>query len=427
MRKMVLRQSGICMLLMILNCTGPLQVDKAEPDYKNSVRIGLLLPVSLERTRQEGMYFSATLAAEEINNAGGVLGRDLEIVFRDDGGSAEKGVIQARQFYDEGIKIIAGPARSSVTLAVAQEVTIPNNMLLISPSATNSRITTLDDNDLVWRTAVSDIFQARVGAEYTYRTLGKKTAGIIHSSNIWATGLAESFRINFEQLAGTGSVVSSVSYPEGQDWTTYDFSAQLDILYAEKPEVVYVVSFISDAVKITHDTYIGSYINDNYRPQYFSVDGTFDPNFAFNAQPDISNGMMGTQPTGYITNPAHERFTSNILKRFGYIPESYSEHIYDAVYLVAYAIVKSGSTDPVAVAAELRNVSGGDPNAKGTLISVNEFAKAKALIESGAAIDYDGASGRIEFDENGDPGSGTYIIWKIVDGEYTVETMVDFP
>jgi ABC-type branched-subunit amino acid transport system substrate-binding protein len=418
---------SICLILLLLGCMNPLQVDKAAHDSQNPIRMALLLPISIERTRQEGLYLSTVLAAEEINNVGGVLGREIEIVLRDDGGSTAKGVAQARQLLGEGVQFILGPAWSSVTLAVANEVTIPNSMLLFSHSATNSMITTLDDNGLVWRTALSDIYQSKIGAEYVYHDLGKRTVGIIHSTNVWASGLAESFQQNFEQLAGPGAVVSAVSYPEGQDWKNYDFTAQLNELFAEKPEVVYVVSFISDGVKMTHDMFLGNFINDNYHPQFFSVDGTFDQSFLFNGQPDITKGMMGTMPTGYITNPAYKLFTSNFYERFGFTPESYSEHIYDAVYLIAYAMLKSGSTDPVAVAAELRTVSGGNAEVQGVRISVNEYAQAKSLIESGQEIDYDGATGKIELDENGDPGSGRYIIWKIDNGEYTVETTVDFP
>jgi len=427
-RKKLPAQCLAILFPMLTACTNLLQVDTAEPDYHDPIRFGLLLPVSLERSRQETLYLTTVLAAEEINNAGGVLGRDIEIVFRDDGGSPAQGVREAQQFRNEGVDIIIGPSWSSVTLAIAQEITVPNGMLLVSHSATNSRITSLVDNDLVWRTANSDIFQARIGADYAYQTLGKRTAGVIYSSNVWAQGLAESFRTNFERLAGPGSVVSFVTYPEGQDWTSYNFMPELDVLYAAKPEFVYIVSFISDAVKLTQDTFVGNYFNAGYRPQLFSVDGVFHQDFAFNSQPEILQGMMGTRPTGNVTDPSHERFMLNYFDRFGEtLPGSYAEHIYDAVYLIAYAMLKSGSTAPAGVAAQLRSVSGGTPGVTGTRISVNEYAKAKALIESGEDIDYDGASGKIAFDENGDPGSGTYIIWKVVDGEFTVEATVTFP
>ncbi|MCP4726744.1 MAG: ABC transporter substrate-binding protein [bacterium] len=422
----------VLVIISILACTifitcNSLDVDLNEIEYTDPVKIGLLLPLSIERAGEESAYLSTILAAEEINRAGGIMGRDIEIILKDDGASASIGVQQATNLMTEGVDLVLGPAWSSVTLAVTTNITIPNGMLLMSHSSTSPQITNLSDNGLVWRTAPSDVFQAKIGVDYVYNDSSKRTAGIIYSSSTWSTDLAMAFKSTFEETAGSNSVLSFVSYPEGQDWSTFDFNPYLDELFADQPEAIYLVSYSNDGAKITNDIFYGNYLNNGYDPLFFSNDGPYGYDFLVNGHPDILEGMMGTQPTGPAQDPNYTMYLQNYQDRFGFYPEPFGEHIYDAVYLIAYAALKAGSVSPAAISSELLNVSGGDPDLQGTLININEYARAKMLIESGGDIDYNGASGVIDFDSNGDPGSGTYIIWKVVNGEYVVDRTVIFP
>ncbi len=416
----------ICTALNYVTCDS-LKVDLNEPSYNNPIKIGFLSSVTLARYWAESHFYSLSMAAEEINNAGGVMDRDIEIVFRDDGGSADIGISAAQQLFSEGINIIVGPLWSSVTLAVAPQVSIPNGMLLVSPSATNPMISTLDDNGLVWRTCPSDVFQGRIGADYCYNTLGKKTAGIIVLDNSWAFGLADSFKESFEALGGTVSAYAI--YPEffGTDVYSYDYSPHLDELFADSPELIYYCCFSNDGAQISNDIALGNYIGQDYNPTFFSNDGPTSQSFIVNGHPDILEGMLGTLPSAPEDDPNNTEFTTNFRAKFGYNPPSYESNAYDALYLVAYAIVKSSSTIPSDIAAELRNISGGDTSIQGTIINVSEFARGKSVLENGGDINYQGASGKIDFDVNGDPGSGTYVIWKIENGQYITETTVIFP
>ncbi len=415
------------LLIILFQSCSKLDVDFGEIEYINPVKIGVILPLSVERAGEESAYFATILAAEEINRGGGINGRDIEIILKDDGGSVVKGPEEVRSLKNEGVDIIIGAAWSSVTLAVSQQVTIPNNMLLISHSSTSPRITTLDDNGLVWRLAPSDEFQGKIGADYLYNVLGKKTVGVLYSTSAWATDLAGVFKSEFEKLGGNNSVLSFVSFPEEQEWAVYNFAPHLDELFANKPEAVYFVSYSIDGAKITNDIYIGDYINDEYKPQVFSNDGPYGFDFLVNGHPDVLEGMMGTQPTGLVSDENYSLFINNYKNRFGFAPEPFSEQIYDAVYLIAYAMLKAGSQAPGDVAFELRNVSGGDPEIVGDIITVNEFVRARNIIADGGSINYNGASGLIKFDANGDPGTGAYIIWKVTNREYIVETTVIFP
>ncbi len=426
-KKTLLKYSTlITLILVVISACSSLEVDLAEIEYNDPVRIGVLLPLSIERAGEESAYLATVFAAEEINSQGGVLGRDIEIVVRDDAASETRGVREAQQLFEEGIDIIVGPAWSSVTLAVTNQVTIPNGMLLISHSATSPRITQLDDNGLVWRLPPSDSFQGRLGAEYVCNNLNKKTVGILYSSSAWATDLAAEFKKTFEECAGENSVVSFVTYPEGQDWTIYDFEPHLDELFQNRPEAIYLVSYSKDGAKITNDIYYGDYLSDSYMPSFFSNDGPYGFDFLVNGHPEILNGMRGTQPAGDLDDPNYQLFINNYVNRFGFRPEPFSEQIYDAIYLIAYAGLSAGSFEPDAIASQLRNVSGYSQGVPYSEINVNEFLRGKELIEEGSDIDYNGASGEINFDENGDPGCGLYVIWKIENGNYVIESTVKF-
>ena len=96
--------------------------------------------------------------------------------------------------------------------------------------------------------------------------------------------------------------------------------------------------------------------------------------------------------------------------------------MYDAIYLIAYAMLTSNSTEPNIFKTKLQEVS-----KDGEVIGINKFAEAKALIEAGTDIDYNGASGKIEFDENGDVSSGTYEIWEVENSTFITKEVISFP
>jgi ABC-type branched-subunit amino acid transport system substrate-binding protein len=104
---------------------------------------------------------------------------------------------------------------------------------------------------------------------------------------------------------------------------------------------------------------------------------------------------------------------------------AYSATVYDAIYTMAFAMLKAGSIEPNKVAANMRLVANNAPEA--TPVNVGEFAQAAALLKAGKRINYEGASGSVEFDEFGDVTSGTYIIWKVRQGKYEEAGYISFP
>jgi branched-chain amino acid transport system substrate-binding protein len=111
--------------------------------------------------------------------------------------------------------------------------------------------------------------------------------------------------------------------------------------------------------------------------------------------------------------------------RFGFEPLSYSENAYDSVYLMAYGMQKAQSLDPDAIKLVLQGLT----NGTGTVVNVNEFAKGRQLIgaDGSGSIRYEGASGSINWDANGDATSGTYEIWIIRGKAFQTITHVQVP
>jgi len=405
-----------------------LKEDLNEVNYQNPIKTGFLGPFSEVRMGAEGKYLGAYLAVEEINAAGGILGRDIQIVPLNDGGSADIGIKAATQLYNEGIRIILGADWSSVTLGVANSVTIPKDMLLISYSSTNPDISLLNDKDLVWRTCPSDVFQGKVGALYCRNYLHKQTAAILAMNNPWSLDLATTFRENFENTGGT--ITHFGIYPEllGDEATKYNYTLHLDSLFETKPEIIYLAAFPSDGAKITNDIAKNNYLTSDYNPIFFSNDGLYSNYFLINGHIDIIDNFFGTVPGASRANPNYNTYFNTYLSRWGFEPVAFSEYAYDAMYLIAYSILSNnGTTEPQQVTPYLRNISGTGNNATHTTINVNEYGKARDIILSGGQIDYNGASGTIEFDINGDPGSGTYLIWNIKNSQYVTDTLVTFP
>ena len=414
-------------ILLLNNCT-ELRTDLNDIKYDNPIKVAFLGPVSISRATVKSTYLGAYLAAEEINNAGGIDGRDIQLIEIDDGGTASTGISAVKKLHKENIDLILGPTWSSITLAIAPAYTIPNNMLLISYSATNPTISNLNDNNLVWRTAPSDAFQGKISATYAYKTLGIRKVAILAANEAWANGLSNSFKNAFEKLGG--NITNFEHFPQISDSEilNYDFTPSLDKLFSQHPEAVLLATFVAAGIKITNDIVQNGYLKNNYMPQFLAGDSYNNSDFIANGHPKIVNNIIGTVPANAVDNVNFLKFSINYNSRWGYNPQAFAANSYDALYLLAYAILKSnGSTNPLDIITHLRNVSGGNPNIQGTVINVDEFKKGEGIINSGGNINYNGASGKIDFDLNGDTGSGTYHIWRVENNKFKVIQTISFP
>ena len=348
---------------------------------------------------------SVELAADHINRAGGIQGGSMVIISRDTAVSPVQGVDAARALVDvERVAAIIGALSSGVTVAVAQSVTVPKKTLMISGASTAPSISVLEDGDYLFRTTPSDASQGVVLARLA-REQGYDTVGIMYINNAYGEGLADQFEKSFTALGGT--VTAKVPHEDVQP----TYVSELDKATDEDPDALAVLSYTGQA-----SVYVREAMEGGYADAFLFADGTKGPEWIEGIDAwDALDGSMGTVQ-GSAGSPAKDAFLTSYTESFGFPPSHpfMAEH-YDATVLVALAAAKAGSTtDSTAIRDALRDVA----NAPGEVVGPgrDEIARALALIAEGKDINYNGAGGDIEFDENGDV-FGTIEIWTIKDGE----------
>ncbi|MEE9592871.1 MAG: ABC transporter substrate-binding protein [Thermoplasmata archaeon] len=348
------------------------------------------------------MRAAVDLAATEINDAGGVLGQAITIIHEDSSTDAQIGVTAAEKLINvDGAQAIIGAAANIVSDAVAS-ITVPNQVVQISPSSTSPRFTTLETEEpgWFWRTAVSDALQGTVAALYAYHDKGWRSVAILTRADPYGSGLAQTFQDTFEVLGGT--ITQRVDY----DITATFFITELTTIFNSNPEAVWWVGYPGEGGFLMQQWWA----NPAWRGlSWLWSEGTKDETFVENliGQGIGVDGIEGTAP---INGPNFETFRTAYLVEYGREPQVLADHAYDALYLAALAAVAREAVDSAGIRDSLIAVS----NPPGTVVGPGpqEFARAVGILEAGGNIDYEGASGLVNFDLVGDVGSD-YEIWNI--------------
>ena len=350
------------------------------------------------------------LAADQVNEAGGVLGGiQIEVVSEDAGTTDVTAVDAARKLVDvDGVSAIVGPLRSSHTQAVARAVTIDGEVPLMSPSATSPTITVLDDNNFVFRTAPSDAFQGVVLANLAF-ALGYRSAGALYINDAYGQGLADQFEASFTALGG-----QAVTVPHEPEQPSY--ASELAQATANDPDVLVAISF-----PVSAGVYVREAIESGAADTFLFVDGSKSKDLIDAVGAEALEGMYGTAPEA-LENAARAQFDGDYMAAYDndlslpFIRESY-----DAAVIFALAAEAAGSADPVDIRNSIRAVSA--PPGEEVGPGVDEIKRALELLRDGQQINYQGASGPVDVDENGDV-TGAMGIWKITNGELVTERIV---
>ena len=348
---------------------------------------------------------SIELAADHVNRAGGVHGASIIVISRDTAVNPVQGVDAARALVDvENAVAIVGALSSGVTVAVANAVTIPKETLLISGASTAPSITVLEDNDFLFRTAPSDASQGVVLARLAYEQ-GYRKVGIMYLNNAYGEGLADQFEESFTALGGT--VTDKVPHEDVQP----TYVSELDKATDGDPDVLAVLSYTGQA-----SVYVREAMEGGYADKFLFADGTKGEEWIDGIDAWAAlDGSLGTAP-GSPGNPAKDAFEISYQDTFGFeAAHPFMAEHYDATVLIALAAAKAGNTtNAAAIRDELRFVA----NPPGEIVGPgrDEIARALGLLAEGKDINYEGAGGAVDIDENGDV-FGTIEIWTILDGE----------
>lgn len=350
------------------------------------------------------------LAVEDINAAGGVLGKPVEYSIEDssDGDNPTVAPASATKVLSEGVDAVIGAAASGVTRLIIDQIT-QAKVVQISMSNTAPDLTEWNDGGYYFRTAPSDLLQGAIVGNQIVAD-GNENVGIIFQQTSYGEGLEARAKAVIEAAGAT--VVSSLAFPEAET----NFDSIVDQTIAAGADSVLVISY--DEIKrivpaLQKKNFDGSKI--------YLVDGNL-ANFADQEWAPYLENAKGTLPGGELDEAFKKRAADFYMEKYGEeLKEfAYLGETYDAVILLALAAQQAGDDSGEAIQANMQSVSTG-----GTKVS--NFADGLKVITDGGDVDYEGFSGPIEFDENGDPTGasigihqygkeGTYSLIEVVAG-----------
>lgn len=312
------------------------------------------------------------LAVEEINAAGGLNGAPVTVVYEDGQCSPTNATnaVQKLINIDHVIAIIGGTC-SAETSALGP-IAMQNKVIELSPSSSAPNLSNL--GKYFFRAYPSDALQGGFGAKYVYTKLGARKVAVLYQNSDYGTGIKNVFEEQFKALGGT------IVEEEGAPQTETDYRTQLSKIKAANPDLIYVAFQSPGGVKAAMPEAKALGI----KVTIFGADAWDDPSVA----PAVSGN--GTLYYSVPMNNVPDDFKTKILAITGSeeVPVG-STNAYDEVKILAAAIAQVG-TDPDKLADAIR------------------------------AVSYDGISGHIEFDQNGDVKDAGYLVKQIANGKAVV-------
>jgi branched-chain amino acid transport system substrate-binding protein len=274
------------------------------------------------------------LAVEEINNAGGVNGKKIQLIVEDDQGRPEQAkTVVSKLINQDKVQAVLGEVASTNSLAaapVAQEAKIP----MITPSSTNPKVTEV--GDYISRVCFIDPFQGAVMAKFAANTLKAKTAAILGDVNSdYSKGLTQFFETEFTKLGG--KVVAKEAYTQ----TDPDFKGQLTKIRNLNPDVIYIPGYYGQVGIIAKQAR-----ELDMNMPLLGGDGWDSPELWKLGGAALKNSYISNHYSAENPAPEIQNFVKAFKAKFGVEPDSLAALAYDAAKVLADAIKRAGGTDP---------------------------------------------------------------------------------
>lgn len=379
----------------------------ASCEADGTLKLGTILPQTGNLAFLGPPEFAGVdLALSEVNEAGGVLGEQVEVFNADSGDTTTNiAVTAADEHLQRGVDAVIGAASSGVSLTFIDKVT-DAGVIHFSPANTSPTFTSYDDNGLYFRTAPSDLFQGAVLAE-TAANDGSTKPAVLALQDAYGEGLANAFAGNFTAAGGSLALDPVIYDPQAAS-----FEAEVGQVKAADPDAVVMIGF-NESSKMLQEL-----IKQGIGPdkvQLYLVDGNLSNTLYEDLPEGILEGAKGTLPGAQPSDELRESLLAidPELGDFSYAPESY-----DAVTTIALGAELAGSDCGEDIAAALVEVTNNGAEC-------SNFADCKAKIDAGEDFNYNGQSGPISFDENGDPSQATMGVYIYgADNQYSADEFV---
>ena len=360
------------------------------------LKIGLLLNFTGSPETSADRQRAFELALRHVNEGGGVFGMPVTGVVADATGNPDTAVAEAQRLVEvEDVHAIVGPNASSAALPIAQTVSATLGMPTVSPSATSPQLTAVEDNGYFFRTALSDGAQGPVLADITRRR-GFDSVGLIYQDDAYGAGLADAF------AAAWDGELRSVPVDPGET----ELAVALEESAGGGAQALVVIAFEGLAIDLVRQA-----IDTGVYSQFVFADAAKRLSIAQEIGIDKVAGMYGTGSARAPHSSTTEDWDDSYIAAYGELPVlAYVKETYDATVAIALAAQAAGSVDGAAMRDQLRNIAG----APGQSIpgTADGIAGALATLADGGDIDYDGTSGTLEWDENGDLRQGYIGVWR---------------
>ena len=388
---------------MSLLLAGALVACGGDEEEPGPLKVGLILAFGDDPSETTlGRQRAFELAIKHINEGGGVFGRPVEVAVGDAYAPSGPAAEARRLIEEEGVHAIVGPSSSAHALAVI-EVTRPASIPAVSPSASSPRLSTANDGDFFFRTVLSDIAQGPVLAQLALDR-GYERVGLIYRDDAWGQGLAATF-----QEAWTGELTAVAVAPDQGSYLS-----ELERSASGSPEALVLITFGREGAII-----VGEAIKGGLYDHFVFADAL--------RRPELIDAIGGAHLGGmYGVASAHEHGTAAAmaweaaaLAEYGEVPElTYIRETYDATIAIALAAQAAGSVDGAAIRDKLRAVGAGPGEI--VIAGPEGVAEALLILQERGEINYEGAAGTLDWDENGDLSRGTVGIWRFTT-EGTIE------
>lgn len=338
------------------------------------IKIGIAGPMTGDQAKM-GMDFKngVSLAVDEWNSKGGVLGKKIEVIISDDQHDPKQAVSVANKMINDGAVGVIGHFNSSCSIP-ASDVYNRAGIPMITPGSTNPQLTEKGYRG-VFRVCGRDDQQGKIGADFIINNLKLRAVAILHDKTTYGQGLADEFKIFL------GDKVNIVYYG-GLVQGDKDFKTVLTTIKNNNPELIFFGGIYPEAgllVKQAKELGLNT--------KFMSGDGTIDPKFIEIAGVAAAEGTFLTFSPDPNNIPSAKGFIEKYQSKYGDIGP-YSIYAYDAANILLSALKEANST------------------------------VGKAIVDKLHSMEFNVALGSIKFDEKGDVTKSPYVVWITKNGKF---------
>ena len=341
-RKTFLKKSVGIITTMILTMSmiaGCSETSKAGKDSGDTIKLGGVFPITGDvPALGAAMDNGAKLAIKEINAAGGVLGKKLELTVEDDQNQASTAPNAITKLIDQDkVKAVIGTYASKCSIPMAA-VAKESKVVMITPGSTNEKVTT-EGGEYVFRACFIDPLQGKIGAKFAAENLkAKKVAMLYDIGNDYCVGISKEFKANFESSGGT------IAYEKTYNTGESDFKAFLTEIKELNVDVLYLPDNYSTVGLIAKQAK-----EVGIKAALLGSDSWSDPGLVQVGGDAIEGAYFTDHVSLKSDNETIKKFVSSYKAEYNTDPSAFSVLTYDSVYIIAEAIKAAGSTDEAAI------------------------------------------------------------------------------